>query len=152
VALIVPSARGGVRKVLPGNYVPPAETLDQQGSAGVFVGVRDFEDETLTPVRYAVDDAVDLAYELSIAHKPPLLDPKRVALVLSGEPQKPQSQQSLVRLKEAGASQTYAQQSTILKLLRSQSQSVGRNGILFIAFATHGISDAGTQYLLVANS
>lgn len=37
-------------------------------------------------------------------------------------------------------------------MLESQSRSVASNGILIVAFATHGVSDEGTQYLLTASS
>ena len=152
VSLAAFAASGGVRKIPPGSDEKKSFAVDFGASAGLFVGVRDFEDENLTPVKYAVDDAVDLAYELAIEHRPPLLEPKRVALVLSGAPQKPESQESLRKLKDAGASESYARQSEILKLLRSQSKAVGRNGLLIIAFATHGISEDGTQYLFAATS
>jgi hypothetical protein len=45
--------------------------FDPQYSAALFVGVRDFTDVTLAPVPYALDDAVDLAYEFAIQQQPP---------------------------------------------------------------------------------
>jgi hypothetical protein len=122
-------------------------------SAALFVGVRYFPyDPRLTEVKYAVDDAVDLAYVLAVDGETHLVPPERVVLALSGQPQKPKSQQNLDALISAGASVHTAGQSDILTLLESQSRAVGRNGILIVAFATHGISEDGTQYLLTAES
>jgi hypothetical protein len=122
-------------------------------SAALFVGIREFVyDSTLTEVRYAVDDAVDLAYVLAVDGKAHLVPPERVILALSGQPQKHESQERLDALVAAGASIHPAGQSDILTLLESQSRAVGRNGILIVAFATHGISEGGTQYLLTAQS
>src|ERR1700686_2757436 len=95
--------------VLAGVLVPPppgrpseadvSGGFDPAQSAALFVGVRDFTyDETVTEVRYAVDDAVDLAYVLAIGGKPHLVEPGRVILALSGDPQKPRSQQKLEAL------------------------------------------------------
>ena len=126
--------------------------IDPMQSAALFVGVREFDDTSLTPVAYAVDDAVDLAFELTLSKQPALVDPKRVILALSGEPQKSESQQKLRDLLAAGATRKPAGQSDIINLLESQSRSVGASGILIAAFATHGVSDEGIQYLLTASS
>lgn len=122
-------------------------------SAALFVGVREFPyDDTLTEVRYAVDDAVDLAFLLAIERKPHLVDANRVVLALSGDPQKPQSQRNLEVLVAAGAQVKPAGQSDVLKLLGEQARAVGPGGVLIVAFATHGVSEEGTQYLLTASS
>jgi hypothetical protein len=151
---IVP-ARAGVRKVKPA-AVPEADVtggFDPAQSAALFVGVRDFlYDETLTEVRYAVDDAVDLAYLLAMDGKTHLVDPERVILALSGDPQKPQSQQNLNALVAAGATVRPASQSDVLTLLERQARTAGRRGVLIVVFATHGISDEGAQFLLTASS
>jgi len=77
------------------------EILHQEGfypeeSSGLFVGISTFEDEPFAPVRFAVDDAVDLAWVFSLELG--LLDAGRCVLALAGEPQKEISQQ---RLEEA---------------------------------------------------
>src|ERR1700688_3065915 len=115
---------------------PP--TFDVAQSAGLFVGVRHFsKDPELAEVRYAVDDAVDLAFTLALDLDVRFLPPGRVALALSGEPQKPESQQRLEALKGAGAKVYEADQAEILTLLESQTQAAGKGGILVVAFATH---------------
>src|SRR5687767_11452605 len=56
-----------------------------QESAGVFIGVEKFShDFSLADVRYAVNDAVDLAYALAIERG--LLPANRVLLLLAGDP------------------------------------------------------------------
>lgn len=130
-----------------------ASVFDPAASAALFVGVREFTyDETLNEVRYAVDDAIDLAFVLAIDRKPRLVEPRRVILALSGEPQKPQSQRHLDTLVAAGAVIQPAGQSDVLRLLERQAQVVEPNGILIVAFATHGITIDGVQYLLTASS
>ena len=90
-----------------------AKTIDPKKSAALFVGVRDFPwDKTLATVPYAVDDAVDLAYELTMEQHSPLVDSKRVVLALSGEPQKAESQEKLRKLLVAGATTHDATQRT----------------------------------------
>src|ERR1700688_3736479 len=121
---------------------PPLEAdpppFDVAQSAGLFVGVRHFsKDPELAEVRYAVDDAVDLAFTLALDLDVRFLPPGRVALALSGEPQKPESQQRLEALKGAGAKVYEADQAEILTLLESQTQAAGKGGILVVAFATH---------------
>jgi hypothetical protein len=150
VALLCANAGAGVGRW---NDVKEAKTIDPKKSAALFVGVRDFPwDKTLTTVPYAVDDAVDLAYELTMEQKPALVDPPRVVLALSGEPQKRESQEKLKRLLAAGEQLRNATTEDILDLLESQSRAVASNGILIAAFATHGVSEDGIQYLLTASS
>lgn len=150
VALVCASAGAGVGRW---NDVQQAKSIDPKKSAALFVGVRDFPwDKTLATVPYAVDDAVDLAYEFTMEQRPPLVDAKRVVLALSGEPQKAGSQEKLKKLLAAGVTTRNATTEDILDLLESQSRLVDSNGIFIAAFATHGVSDEGTQYLLTASS
>lgn len=123
--------------------------LDPAQSAALFVGVRHFtHDKSLASVEFAVDDAVDLAFIVALDIRVRLVEPGKVVLALSGEPYKEQSKQKLNRLKEAGALVRPAGQSDVLSLLERQAQSVGRNGALIVALATHGFTDAeGTHYM-----
>lgn len=131
----------------------PDGPVEAAQSAALFVGVREFtHDRTLTEVRYAVDDAIDLAHLLAFERAPRLIEPQRVVLALSGEPEKAESRLRLDELTRAGAKVRPAGHSEVLTLLESQSSAVGANGILIVAFATHGISDRGVQYLLASDS
>jgi hypothetical protein len=150
VALLCASAGAGVERW---GDAKQAKNIDPKKSASLFVGVRDFPwDKTLAIVPYAVDDAVDLAYEFTMEQRPALVDAQRVVLALSGEPQKAGSQVKLKRLLAAGVTRRNATTEDILDLLESQSRSVGPGGIFIVAFATHGVSDDGIQYLLTASS
>lgn len=131
----------------------PARKVDTAQSAALFVGVREFpRDSTLAPVEYGADDAVDLAYAMGIDGTPRLVNPERMVLALSGRPQKATTQKRLEALKSAGAKVHPAGQTDILALLEEQGNAVGKDGLLIVAFATHGISVEGTQYLLTADS
>lgn len=144
----------GVRSARPTQPETDAPaTFDRTQSAALFVGVRRFtHDETLTEVRYAVDDAIDLASVLALDRNVSLVMPGRVVLALSGTPQKPESQQRLDELVAAGATVATANQSDIFTLLERQAGLAGRNGLLILAFASHGFSRDGTPYVLAASS
>jgi hypothetical protein len=127
--------------------------FDARQSAALFVGVREFAFDQLTNVPYAIDDAVDLAYEFAVDHRPALVPPGRVVLALSsGEPVKPESRRRLADLLAAGATRRPAQSTEILQWLETQSKRTGRDGILIISFATHGVSYNNTEYLLTTTS
>src|SRR4051794_1291264 len=100
------SAMGGVK--------PEREASPEvERSAALFVGVRDFHNDHLAAVPFALDDAVDLAYELAIAHDPILVPPGRVVLALSdGEPVKEESRRRLQALLAAGATRRPADVAT----------------------------------------
>ncbi|MCU1350533.1 MAG: caspase family protein [Acidobacteria bacterium] len=138
--------------------LPPLQTVETSGfdrsqSAALFVGVRHFtHDETLAEVRYAVDDAIDLAFVFALERNVRLVDAGRVVLALSGEPQKAESQQKLDALRTAGATVRGAGETDILALLERQARSVGKKGILIVSIATHGFNADGVHYLLAANS
>jgi Caspase domain len=145
-------AFGGARpwpKTRPASDAP----VSTSESAALFVGIREFPyDRTLTEVRYAVDDAIGLAHLVAIERQPRLVQPNRVVLALSGKPQKPESHAQLQALRAAGASIQPAREADVLKLLEEQARAVGRNGVLIASFATHGINDDGTQWLLTSDS
>lgn len=131
----------------------PLEPFDPMQSAALFVGVRHFPyDKTLAEVRYAVDDAIDLACVLALDERAHLVHPSRVILALSGDPQKPESRRNLERLVAAGVQIRSAGGPDILNALDEQARAVGSRGVLVLAFATHGFSWDGTQYLLTATS
>ena len=138
--------------------LPPVESVsppafDAGQSSALFVGIREFtHDRQLTTVPYAVDDAVDLAHATVMDREVPLVQASRVALALSGEPQKAASRERLAQLRAAGASVHPAGQTDVLALLEQQSGSAGKDGILIVSFATHGFSAEGEHYLVAASS
>lgn len=129
------------------------ETFDPKQSAALFVGVREFPyDGALAEVRYAVDDAIDLAFVFTLDERVRLVEPSRVILALSGKPQKPESRQNLDRLVAAGAKVRSAGQADILIALQEQANAAGKGGLLVVSLATHGVSYEGMQHLLTATS
>jgi hypothetical protein len=128
-------------------------TIDPAQSAALFVGVQRFSyDAALTEVRYAVDDAVDLAYAFALAPRVSLVEPQHVALALSGDPQKEASKEHLAELLKRGAARYHAGQSDILALLEQQARAAGRNGVLIVSVATHGADSDNDVHLLPETS
>lgn len=118
-----------------------------QQSAGVFIGIEKFShDFSLSNVRFAVNDAIDLAYSLSTERG--LLPPNRVLLLLAGEPSEG-TRERLATLIAAGAKQETARQADIYTLVQEQSRLVRSGGILVVSIATHGYSQ-GAEHLLMA--
>ncbi|MGN6185224.1 MAG: caspase family protein [Thermoanaerobaculia bacterium] len=154
LAAELPSHAQGVRSAaLPESAEEIGGVHDPSQSAALFVGVRRFtHDPDLTEVRYAVDDAIDLAYEVALGRTPSLVIPQRVALALSGDPRKAESQQRLEALRAAGAEIKPAEQPDILSLLDRQSRRAGRNGIFIVGIATHGFSVDGEPFALASSS
>lgn len=73
---------------------------------------------------HAVDDAIDLAHLFALEHNVRLVEPSRVVLALSGEPQKPASRQRLEALLAAGATHRPAATKTdIYSLLDRQARA-----------------------------
>jgi Caspase domain len=129
------------------------EAFDRKQSAALFVGVRRFtHDQTLTEVKYAVDDAIDLASVLALNQTVSLVTPGRVVLALSGTPRKPESQQRLDQLIAAGATVAEASQADILSLVERQADLAGKDGLLIVSFSSHGFTRDGTPYLLASSS
>jgi hypothetical protein len=141
----------GARSVTPLPLLPDAKTggtFDPAHSAALFVGVREFEGD-VSLVRYAVDDAVDLAYAFSLGGRSELVRPERVVLALSGQPQKEESRKRLQKLRAAKATITSATAEEVRALVEEQTARVASTGILILSFATHGfVGDDGVHYLL----
>ncbi|HEX7191162.1 MAG TPA: caspase family protein [Thermoanaerobaculia bacterium] len=126
--------------------------FDRKESAALFVGVRRFTHRELVQVRYAADDAVDLAYLFVFDRRIRLVPADRVIIALSGRPEKPESQLRLEQLQHAGAILRHADQTDIALLLRRQAALAGKNGILIVSLATHGFVRDGVPYILGASS
>lgn len=150
---------GGVKSLrtpqppLPRGNVADLPAFDATQSAGLFVGVRKFQDDPeLKEVPFAVDDAVDLAYRFALGVSPPLIPADRVVLALAGEPQKTESTVRLEALLAAGARKADAYPSDIKAWLKEQSRAAGEAGLLVVAFATHGLKQRQYEYLLTTSS
>lgn len=132
-----------VRQELPREGMPLS-------SAGVFIGIERFPlDALLTEVRYAVNDAVDLAYALSVEQG--LLPTDQVLLLLSGEPEG-DSTERLRILEAKGARRFTATQADIYSHVERQSRNVEEGGLFVLSIATHGYSEGAEQLLLSSDS
>lgn len=153
--VVVPLAVRGVRSVRRLIDTPHSAStrFDRKQSAGLFVGVRGFASESLEEVPFAADDAVDLAYVFAFERRVSLVPPRRVMLVLSGHPVKPESREHLRMLRESGATVRFrADAADIVAALRQQAAAAGRDGMLIVSVATHGFLHDGNGYILGATS
>lgn len=153
--VVVPFALRGSRSVrlLTGAPGSASTQFDRRQSAGLFVGVSCFTSGAIEGVPFASDDAVDLAYVFAFERRVRLVPPRRVMLVLSGDPVKPESREHLRVLRDAGAEVRYrADAPDILASLREQAAAAGRDGMLIVSLATHGFLRDGNGYILGARS
>ena len=128
---------------------PESKAALPRQSAGVFIGVETFRYlDREKDVLYAVNDAIDLAYALSIEHR--LLPVNRVRLLLSGEPSGG-SVKRLAELMNADALTGPATKAAITTALEEQARLVESEGVLYVFLATHGYFD-GNQYFLTQDS
>ena len=153
-AVVVPLAWRSTRSVRPVAEPPRdvSKRFDRRQSAALFVGVRDFA--SVEPVPFAVDDAVDLAYLFALHPRVRLVPPRRIVLMLSGNnPRKPESREHLRALREAGADvRVRADAADVLAALHEQTALAGRDGILIVSIAAHGLLRDGNSYVLASSS
>jgi len=128
-----------------------ATGFDPARSAALFVGIRRFrQDDGVAEVPYAADDAVDLAH--LFVRELGLVSASRVTLALSGEPQKPVTQERLAALERAGARRAGASYTSLLREIRAAARRAEKKGMLIMTFATHGYTAAGVYRLLAQDS
>ncbi len=97
-------------------------------------------------MRFAVDDAVDLAY--TFAFDLDLIRPEHVVLAIEGEPEKAKSKAALQRLLSSGATCLEATAANLYRLVWELGQQSGENGIFVFTFAGHGLSEQGQDLLI----
>jgi formylglycine-generating enzyme len=126
------------------------EPLDQQsppGNAGLFVGVNEFEDPTLSPLQFAVHDAIELAHLFVGELK--LIPASHAYLLLSGEPQAAAMRERLEDLRRQGVTVRTATRAEILAALL-QVCGTGRSDsdLLVAFFSSHGFEQAGSPLIM----
>ena len=126
--------------------------IDWEESAGVFIGVETFHgDDPPDDVRYAADDATDLAY--LFANDLRLLSPSHTVLMIAGRPTKERSRQRLRELqRDTQVILNGIDAKRVRDAITGQSSHVGPNGVLVLSFATHGYTKEGQHVLLTADS
>ncbi|MDK2973068.1 MAG: hypothetical protein PWP23_2823 [Candidatus Sumerlaeota bacterium] len=142
---------------LAGERVPAAEARallatngnDPAQSAGLFVGINDFDDPAVLDNAWAVDDAIDLA---AAFHECGALDAANIRLVLAGEPKKPETAERLESLKEAGALVSPATLGAFVDLLDETPAHTGPGGTMIVFLGTHGFETARAGAVMLADS
>jgi hypothetical protein len=114
-------------------------------SAGLFVGIRGYQDASLHEVRYAVDDAIDLAW--CFGPELDLIQPSKMTLALSGEAEKPSSRAALEQLLALGARRIEGTSAAIYRAIWEIGQLAGPQGLLVFTFSGHGLTDQGKHLL-----
>lgn len=126
----------------------PAAPPSPAQTTGLFVGVQQFTSETpIDEVKYAVDDAIDLATAFSER----VIEPNRIVLAISGTPIKKSSAIALEKLRSSGAHIEQATKEAVERLVADQAEKAGP-GEFIVSFATHGFSQDGNSYLLASGS
>ena len=121
--------------------VPPAsipEGYDPKQSAGLFIGIRDFGDG-ISPVEYAIDDAVDLAHAFAMELR--WIPPANVELAVTGEPEKAVSKRRLTALRNAGAHVIGATQANLLDAVARTQSRTGAQGLSMLSISSHGFTN-----------
>jgi len=126
------------------------EGFDAADSAGLFVGVRQFDDPRILEVPFAVDDAIDLAH--LFAFELGLIPPERVVLALGGEAQKEGSREALGRLRSAGAAVHPATVPAVYREVYDLGQVSGPRGLFVVSVASHGFADQGAAVVAGADT
>ncbi|MDX1998302.1 MAG: caspase family protein, partial [Thermoanaerobaculia bacterium] len=124
--------------------------IDPAHSAGLFVGVSEFEDSRIREVPYAVDDAVDLAHLFVLELG--LITPESSVLALSGEPKKPETAGRLAALLARGVKRSKARQSDVYRYLGELGRSTGERGLFVVTVASHGFTDQGGDFIVASES
>lgn len=128
-----------------------AEGFDPRESLGIFVGVRRFSpDSNLAEIRWAVDDAIDLAYLFSLELG--LISTTRVHLLLAGEPEKDPTRLRKRQLEASGASIEVATFENLRDAIHRKTSMAGPRGMLVISIATHGYSHNSFHHLMAADN
>jgi|CXWL01.1.fsa_nt_gi hypothetical protein len=124
--------------------------FDPVQSAGLFVGVSEFEDPRLPFVPFAVDDAVDLAHLFALELG--LIAPGLCVLALAGEPRKPDSVERLRTLLSHGASERRARMRELYRSLAELGRETGEQGLFLVAVASHGVTDQSGDHIVAVDS
>ena len=140
---------------LAGTGLVPAD-FDAAQSAGLFVGVNDFSDESIADLRYAADDAVDTAWFFVTQGLIPL---DRVWICLSGEPSKPATRANRDALAAGGATITTGSYDEVYDAMYAAKSAALAKGLLVLQFSSHGVSSdpdaraaSDDLYLFTANT
>lgn len=117
------------------------------GNAGLFVGVNDYPQETILPLKFSVNDAVAQAEMFVLRLK--LVPARRCHLLLAGTPT-PRYVAQLKALQEAGAMVLHeANRTAILYHLETVRRLASKpDSLLIVSFSGHGNEFKGIPYFI----
>ena len=131
-----------------GISVEPLPTDQSQGHAALFIGVNTFEDESIRPLKFAVNDAIAQAQYFILELK--LIPAANAQLLLSGPPTR-EFQDRLAALVQAGVTTNSASKSRILKAIFStRVKPKSAEDLVLVSFSSHGFEDpqSGIPYVI----
>ncbi len=131
--------------------VQRGQSFRREESRGLFFGVNDFADPAIPNLNFAVDDAIDLAFLFSCELE--LILPARINLALAGIPRKPETEDKLEWLRNAGAGRVEARGLSVERMALELGRTTGENGLWALSFSSHGFSTRdGHTNIAVADS
>lgn len=120
------------------------------GNAGLFVGVNEFDDQTLSPLRYAVNDAIAQAHLFVLDLK--LIPPANTTLLLAGEPNSAVTKAQKAALEHAGVRMEKATKPRLLnELNRTTRYPQGQADLVIVSLSSHGFEESGMAYVMPAD-
>ena len=143
-ALSAPAAAADAR----GISVEPLPQDQNTGHAAVFVGVNSFEDDSIRPLKFAVNDAIAQAQYFILELK--LIAPANAQLLLAGQPTR-EFQDRLAALVQAGVVTNTASKSRILRaIFAARVKPKNAEDLVLVSFSSHGFEDpqSGIPYVI----
>jgi formylglycine-generating enzyme required for sulfatase activity len=131
-----------------GISVEPIAASAPGGNAGLFVGINQFnQDNSLQPLRFAVNDAIAQAHLFVIELK--LVPPANCILVLAGEPTSEDARSQLADLDRAGVKRADPLKSAVLRSLVTVAEIPKDDGdLVVVSISSHGFEDRGVAYAM----
>ncbi len=131
-----------------GIKIEPVSAAPKGGSAGLFVGVNEFDEPTVAPLRFAVNDAIAQA-DLFV-NELKLIQANNCWLALSGSPEIGSPwEDKLNSLKAGGIQVISATKISVLRQLRLISRIADRpEELLIVSISAHGFEESGDPYAL----
>jgi|GEM_PF-2668717 len=130
----------------------PVTTQPSGGNAGLFVGINQFGTQSgLTPLRFAVHDAIELAYAFVVQLR--LIPAENCWLLIEGQPTAAPVQQHLTELKRLNVHvQDSARKSEILDAFAAVvERAQQKTDLLICCFSSHGFQQATGSYIMPAD-
>ena len=117
------------------------------GNAGLFMGVNEFEDQSLRALRFAVNDAVAQAHLFILELQ--LVPAGNAMVLLSGEPGTAATRAQKAALEAAGVRLAKATRSRILlELARTVRLPEAKSDLVLVSLSSHGFEQGGVPYVM----